>query len=63
MDDNKELLEDSRQGEALVMGVEKKNSNGKKFRLQIYSFLLSAMRKLPFKVANIERHLVAILYC
>ena len=36
MDDNKELLEDSRQGEALVMGVEKKNSNGKKLYIESY---------------------------
>lgn len=36
MDENKELLEDSRQGEALVMGVEKKKSNGKKLYIESY---------------------------
>ena len=36
MDENKELLEDSRQGEALVMGVGKKNPNGKKLYIESY---------------------------
>ena len=36
MDDNKELLEESRQGEALVIDAENKNSNGKKLYIESY---------------------------
>tara|TARA_B110000211_G_C14050447_1_gene540949 strand:- start:143 stop:1597 length:1455 start_codon:yes stop_codon:yes gene_type:complete len=36
MDENKELLEDSRQGEALATGIENSNSTGKKLYIESY---------------------------